>query len=76
MTLIILVILIYPMLAGVTVLILNDRCLLPGTTNYKYRQLERRESLETERSRSAAIRSRYLAHENESIENRILQISR
>lgn len=72
---ILIIILIYPLVVTATFLVLNDKCLIPGTTNYKCRQIERKTALDTERSRAAAIQARNLAIENEHIDKRILQLT-
>lgn len=64
MIIIFIVILLYPLVVGTTLLVLNDKCLLPGTKNYRCRQLERQSQLETEKQRAATVQARYRAQEN------------
>lgn len=72
---ILLIFLIYPLVVTVTLLVLNDKCLLPGTSNYRYHQLQKKEAFETERSRNAVIRARYIAAENEQLDKQQLQLT-
>lgn len=64
---ILVLILFYPVIVGIALLILNDKALLPGTTNYKRRQLVRQDELNIERARTRAIEARYQLRENENI---------
>lgn len=70
---ILLLILLYPIFTGIVIAILNDKALIPGTTNYKRKQMLQQEALNVERARTQAIEARYRARENEQI-NQMLQI--
>jgi len=72
---ILVILLLYPLVVAGAVLVLNDKCLIPGTTNYKCRQLERKTQLDTERSRAAVIQARNLATENGFLDNQMLQLT-
>lgn len=68
MEILIFILFVWPVMVTVAGLVCNDKCLIPGTTNYRRKQLMIAEQVALERARTAVIEARYRVKENETLD--------